>query len=132
MWYATVRAKFHLYRGNVSPLYGAKNLFLDLWVKTIPWLRFAQTRRSVLALSDLTNWSIKKVMQADQTRVVNTDQSDFTRIIWNLYQNNIQYKAALCGYRSYCSFVKNETDILIKRLSQYIMQFSFAAHSYYI
>jgi len=38
-------AKFHVYRGNVSPC-GAKNPFLDNWVKTKPaWLRFAQACR---------------------------------------------------------------------------------------
>jgi len=36
------RAKFHVYRGNVSPLRGEKPI-LDYWVKTIPaWVRFAQ------------------------------------------------------------------------------------------
>jgi len=39
------RAKFYVYRGNVSPC-GAKNLFLDHRVKTIPiWLRYAQSCR---------------------------------------------------------------------------------------
>jgi len=39
------RAKFHVYRGNVSSLRGEKPI-LDHWVKTIPaWLRFAQACR---------------------------------------------------------------------------------------
>jgi len=45
---ADFRAKFDVYRGKGFGLEvcGAKNLFLDHWVKTIPaWLRYAQACR---------------------------------------------------------------------------------------
>jgi len=53
------RAKFDVYRGNVSPLWGKKPIF-DHWVKTIlAWLRFAGNKRKLLvyAMFTIVQWS---------------------------------------------------------------------------